>query len=116
LADNGEKRTYPRIRVRWPVSVLTDPGIIEAETRNITVNGIFIRSKDQLRLNRVFALRINPPNRQPLDVSGKIVWSDHYAVDSRNISYGMGICFVEISDRDRHFLEDLILSHPDSKT
>jgi len=110
--NNSEKRQHPRIRVKWPVTVLTDYAIIQAETRNITINGIFISSSELLRLNKSFPLRINPPNREPMKVTGKVVWSDHHAVDDQTIPYGMGICFIRVSDKDRHFLEELISAHP----
>lgn len=112
MANAAERREFPRVRVKWPVSVVTDNATIQAETRNITVNGIFILSKDPLRLNETFPLHISPPNRQAIDVTGTVIRSDHQAFDERNISYGMGICFVRVSDEDRHFLEDLISTHP----
>lgn len=108
-----ERRKDNRIRVRWPVAVLTDSGVIQAETRNITANGIFICCGDRLRLNKIFPLRISPPNKQALEVKGRVIWSDRYAVDGRDTYYGMGICFVKISDGDRHSLADLIAAHPE---
>ena len=112
MVDNAERREFPRVRVKWPVSVVTDNATILAETRNITVNGIFILSKDLLRLNETFPFHISPPNRQPIEVTGTVVRSDHQAFDERNISYGMGICFIKVSNEDRHFLEDVISAHP----
>jgi hypothetical protein len=112
MVGNAERREFPRIRVKWPVTVVTDYAEIEAETRNITVNGIFILSKHLLRLNEIFSLHISPPNHQPIEVTGTVIRSDHQALDKRNISYGMGICFVKVSDKDRHFLEDMISAHP----
>ena len=112
MADATERREFVRVRVRWPVSVVTDNATIQAETRNITVNGIFISSKDLLRLNETFSLHIIPPNRQPITVTGTVIRSDHQALDERSISYGMGICFVRVSDEDQHFLEELISAHP----
>ncbi len=110
--NDSERRQHARIRAKWPVTVLTDYAIIQAETRNITVNGIFISSNELLRLNKSFPLRINPPNREPMKVTSKVVWSDHHAVDDQTISYGMGICFIRVSDKDRHFLEEVISGHP----
>ena len=112
MADATERREFVRVRVRWPVSVVTDNATIQAETRNITANGIFISSKDLLRLNETVPLQISPPNRQPIEVTGTVIRSDHQSLDERSISYGMGICFVKVSDEDRHFLEDLISAYP----
>ncbi len=112
MVDTEERREFPRVRVKWPVSVVTDSATIQAETRNITVNGIFILCKDLLRLNETFPFHISPPNCQPIEVTGTVVRSDHQAFDKRNISYGMGICFIKVSDEDRHFLEEVISAHP----
>ncbi|MFB0520537.1 MAG: PilZ domain-containing protein [Desulfatiglandales bacterium] len=113
MSKGIERRKHDRIRVRWPVTVLTNNRIIQAETRNITVSGIFICCKEPLPRNEVLPVRISPPNYRVVQVSGKVIWSDLYAIDGQDISYGVGICFVKISDGDRHFLKDLILAHPE---
>ena len=109
--ERTEKRKYPRVSVKWPVTILTDYALIEAEARNITVNGVFIFSKDLLRLNKTFPFLISPPNRKSIEVTGTVIRSDHHSLDEQNISYGMGICFVKVSDEDLHFLKDMISAH-----
>lgn len=111
MSDRIERREHDRIRVRWPVAVLTDFGIIQAETRNITVKGILICCEEPLPLNQILPLRISPPNYQAIQVGGKVIWSDLYGIDDQDVTYGAGICFVKISNEDRHLLEDLILAH-----
>lgn len=113
MATKMEKRTSDRIRVRWPVTVLTGHSATQGETRNITVNGVFICCEEPLQLNEVFSLSISPPNHNPVEVTGKVIWSDLYAVDEQNTAFGTGICFVKISDRDRHFFEDVVSAHPE---
>lgn len=110
--EGTEKREHSRVSARWPVTVVTDRASIQAETRNITVNGVFISSKDLLRLHETFHFLISPPHREPIEVTGTIIHSDHHSLDEQNISYGMGICFVKVSDKDRHFLEDVVSAHP----
>jgi hypothetical protein len=36
-----------------------------------------------------------------------VVWSDLYGIGDDDSAYGMGICFVEISDEDLHVLQKL---------
>jgi hypothetical protein len=107
-----ERRGHDRIEVRWPITLFTDHGAIEAETRNVSVDGIFICCEEPLQLNEICPMSIEPPDHQTIDVSGKVIWSDFYAVDDRDNAFGTGICFVEISDGDRHFLEDVLSAHP----
>jgi len=113
LANKIEKRKYTRIKVRWPISVLTDHGTIEGETRNITVDGMFICCDGPLPMNEIFRMSIIPLNHQAIEVTGKALWSDFYGIDNENTTLGMGICFVKISDKDRHYFKDMLSVHPD---
>lgn len=113
LLSEMERRKHDRITVRWPNTVLTGHGATEGETRNITVNGIFICCEEPLQVNEVFSLSISPPNHYSVEVPGKVIWSDLYAVDEQNTAFGTGICFVKISDGDRHFFEDVLPAHPE---
>jgi hypothetical protein len=112
LANKTEKRKHPRIKARWPISVLIDHGTIEGETRNITVDGMFICCDKPLPLNKIFRMSIIPTNHEAVEVTGKVLWSDFYGIDNENTTLGMGICFVKISDRDRRFFKDMVSAHP----
>jgi hypothetical protein len=111
LARSIERRRYHRINVTWPISIVSDEEVIDGETINITVDGVLISCEEPLKLNEVFRISISPPNHQGIEVNGKVIWSDHYAIDEQDATFGMGICFVKISDVDRHFLRDLVSSH-----
>jgi len=113
LANEIERRKHSRSKVTWPITVLTDDGIIEGETRDIAVNGVHICSEEPLRLNEAFHMSITPPDHQDVDVIGKVIWSGLYGIDEENTAFGMGVCFVKISDGDRHFLKDMVSAHPE---
>ena len=106
-----ERRRYHRINVSWPISIVSDGEIIDGDTINITVDGVLISCEEPLQLNETLRISIDPPNHQSIWVTGKVIWSDQYAIDERNVTFGMGICFVKISDVDRHFLKDLVSAH-----
>jgi hypothetical protein len=106
-----ERRRYPRINVTWPISIVLNGEIIDGETINITVDGVLISCEEPLQLNEALRISINPPNHQGIGVTGKVIWSDQYAIDERDATFGMGICFVKISEVDRHFLKDLVSAH-----
>lgn len=112
MSNETERRKHHRIKARWPISVLLDQDIVKGETINITVDGVLISCEEPLRMNEILRMSINPPHHQAIEVTGKVMWSDHYAVDEQNTTFGMGICFVKISDVDRHFLKDVVSSHP----
>jgi len=113
LSNKIERRKHDRIKVRWPVTVFTDHGMIKGETGNITVDGIFICCEEPLRLNEIFPASMDPPNHQTIWFTGKAIWSDFYAVDDQGTAFGTGICFVKVSDGDRHFFDQVVSAHPE---
>jgi hypothetical protein len=108
-----EKRRHRRIEVRWPISVLSQDGMIGGETRNISVDGVLLWSEKPLRADETLFISLRPPNHQAIEVTGKVIWSDLYGIDDQGTVRCMGICFVKISDIDRDFLDDLVSSHLD---
>ena len=102
MTNKIERRKQERINVRWPITVFTDKGTIEGETRNISVSGMYINCKVPLSLNESYRVSITPPNHQNIELTCKVVWSD---------LYGIGFCFVEVPDEDRHLLRGIISIH-----
>ena len=108
MAITIERRKHTRGDIRWPITVLADHGTIKGETRNISADGISIRCDEPLMINEVFQIAILPPHRQAIGVSGKVIWSDLYAIDPNDTAVGLGVCFVRISDEDRKIFEDAV--------
>ncbi len=111
LATKTERREEPRIEVRWPVSVFAEHGTIEGETRNISVSGLAIFCDEPLRINESYRISISPPDHSAVGVSGKVIWSDLYGIEDDDTTVGMGVCFVEISEEDRNYLEEVVSTH-----
>lgn len=101
-----EKRRSKRSNVRWPVAVESEQGTIQGETRNISLNGIYVRCDEPLRVNEDFRMAIIPPNRQAIGLTGKVVWADMYGIDQDENAFGIGICLVEIAKEDKEFLQN----------
>jgi hypothetical protein len=108
VTDSTERRKHPRISVRWPVSVITDEGMVEGETRNITPEGVFIHSKERLLESRQYQLIVRLPKHQPIVVKGRLIWSNLEEREGDSILRGMGFSFVKVSDDDRRYLEKVI--------
>ena len=109
MNDVSERRDHPRIEVEWPIALYFDDEIIEGTTKNITTDGIYICCNQPLPLDKVFRVSITPPNHQAVGVTGKVVWSDLYGLGDGKDVFGVGICLVEMSDKDRHYLNELVL-------
>ena len=105
-----EKRREARVEVNWPIRVFLDTGTIEGKAKDINLSGICIKCKDPIHLEGDISLSIFPPNCKPINVVGKIAWSDFYALDmdKNNIPVSMGLSFVELSVKDRDLLKQII--------
>lgn len=108
MTDFDEKRQHPRFDIVWPVEIHLKDEIIEGETVNISMEGISLHSDDPLPLNEVFRILIRPHDQQVVEISGKVVWSDVYGIGQGDETYGMGICFVEVSDQNLAVYKELI--------
>jgi hypothetical protein len=84
---------------------------ISGETVDIGVDGISICCETPLHIDLVYRILILPPNHQIIYATGKVVWSNLYGVDENDATVGMGICFIETSDNDREFFNDMISTH-----
>ena len=111
MEDEMEKRNKPRLQVKWPITIYTKKGPVKGESRNITTAGIFIRCEKELRLNEVCRMRIRPPQKQSVEVEGKLIWSNLEGLDSNGPYSGMGFSFVKCSDEDQRLLDEVISSH-----
>jgi hypothetical protein len=109
LRAHREKRKSRRSDVRWPISVESEHGTIQGETRNISLSGIYVQCDEPLRVNEDFRMAIIPPNRQAIGVTGKVVWADMYGIDEEENAFGMGVCLVEVAKEDQEFLKTAVL-------
>ncbi|MGD9032115.1 MAG: PilZ domain-containing protein [Desulfobacteraceae bacterium] len=111
MADQMEKRNKPRIQVKWPITIYTKKGPVKGESRNITSAGIFIHCEEELRLNEVCRMRIRPPQKQSVEVEGKLIWSNLDGLDSAGPYSGMGFSFVKCSVEGQRLLDEVISRH-----
>jgi hypothetical protein len=105
-----EKRKEPRVAVNWPIKAFIDNETIEGKTKDISLNGICIQFENPINLKGEISISIFPPSCSPINLIGKIVWSDFYALDmdNDNIPVSMGLSFVEVLVEDQHILEEII--------
>ena len=107
MNDIVDKRNFPRIEIKWPITIFTDHGAIGGETLNITAEGIGFYCDEALLLNEVYRIFIIPSKEMAIEVRGRVVWSNLYGIDEDDSAVAIGICFVEISGEDRQVIIDL---------
>lgn len=120
MSAPADKREHYRIDVKWPATIIMDSGTVECETANISSQGVSISYNEPLLLgvstscdetfllNEICTLRIRPNDHDAIEVSGRVVWADMHAIDDENKTVGIGIRIVEISDKDRGYIKDIV--------
>ena len=102
-----EKREHPRTDVNWPVSIETFYATIAAEVKNISLGGAFICCKKPLQLRKVFSMTMIVPENEPLTVSAQVAWSNANMPEDKVINRGMGVRFINMSDRHIQLLKQI---------
>ena len=109
MASNAERRHHPRILVNWPVVVRPPQDFsMEAETRDISIDGVFIQCPEVPQFSGSFQLILKPSVRQSIPVTAEKVWSGNINIDGKKTYSGMGVRFTEISAAGRKLISALI--------
>ncbi|UCG12479.1 MAG: PilZ domain-containing protein [Deltaproteobacteria bacterium] len=92
-----EKRSYPRTEVRWPVAMEIAQESLTGAIEDVSLGGAFIRCRNPLKLNDVFAMVINVPDvDSPIEIIAEVIWSNIHGSDDRIKPRGMGVKFKDI--------------------
>jgi hypothetical protein len=94
-----EKREHSRNDIDWPASIEAPDGTMEAEIKNISLSGAFLCCKKPLPIGEVFRLTMIAPDKEALTATGEVVWSNVNVPDEKIINRGMGVRFINMSDR-----------------
>lgn len=106
-----ERREMSRIYVTWPVTMITDKGVIEGESVNITPSGVFVRSGEALKENETYQMIIKLPNKKQVVLKGKLAWSNLNG-EARSAAFAnMGFSFVKIEEEDQKLLRAVISTY-----
>ena len=102
MVPESERRTYPRAEIRWPVTIESARGTIEAKLRNLGIGGAYIHCDETPEPGERIVLTIRPPESAALEVIAEVIWA------GKVLALGMGVRFVEMSDEDRQFILDAV--------
>jgi hypothetical protein len=108
MVDSMKRRELLRLSIRWPLTIKTESGEANGETRNITGEGIFLYCSERLREGVAYPVMIKLPEK-PLEITGKVTWSNIDTCTSLNFSPAMGFYFMRIDeDKDKQILREAI--------
>ena len=110
MVDSLKGREFLRLSVRWPLTIKTGNGDAHGETRNITGEGMFLYCSERLREGITYSVAINAPGN-PLEVTGKLTWSNLDNCTSLNFNPAMGFYFMRVDeDKDKQILRAAIVA------
>jgi hypothetical protein len=103
-----ERRTPTRVRVKWPVVIITARGVLVAETRDISNEGAFISCDLPLSPKEKLRLFIMAPNHRPFEIPAEVAWSAAQDSKPNSISSGMGVRFTETTAPQHQILRNIV--------
>ena len=102
MIPDKDRRIYPRAEIRWPVTIESARGTIEAKLRNLGIGGAYIHCDETPEPGERIVLTIRPPESAALEIIAEVMWA------GKVLALGMGVRFVEMSDEDRQFILDAV--------
>ena len=108
--SDKERRGDLRAKLKWRVLAKEKGAVIDGITKDISTSGAYVCCARPLRLNKVFNMVIEAPNKR-LKAKAEVVWSNIYGPDDEINPRGMGVRFLKISSEDRKEIAKEILHH-----
>ena len=110
MVDPLKGRELLRLSVRWPLTIRTESGDAQGETRNITGEGMFLYCSERLHEGIVYAITIKLPEKR-VEMRGNVTWSNLDSFTSLNLNSAMGFYFMRIDgDEGRQSLRSAIVA------
>lgn len=104
-----EKSVPNKISARWPVTIFTGKQrIIQAESRTVTAEGLFLECEPEPPLNEILRIVITPKPELTVVVRGTLIFSNPKGTNSSLSFSNKSLSFVKVSKEDRHLLHNLI--------
>jgi hypothetical protein len=111
-----KKHQFSRYEARWLVCLLTSQTKIIGETENISSEGALVSCPELPPPENDFPMLIKPPNRNPLNVTGKVVWTTVFCQTDGSKRLGAEVQFVSISEKDRQYLQSVVAADSEAKS
>ena len=102
-----ENRSYPRVEVHWPVTLVTEIGLVTGMIRNLSLAGMLIQCATVPNLIYSFRLVFKPNERQQILATAKRIWSRTH-ISNGSVFHTMGVGFTYIPEHDRNLMTEAI--------
>jgi len=103
-----EKRQHPRVAISWPAVLEPPYENLAIRLKDISLGGAFVICDNPLAPKEKIRLCLNLPDRDALLLNAQVVWSNINVPKEKVINRGMGVQFVQNTEKTRRSLEKAI--------
>jgi len=109
MAEEKRQSTRHPLRTKMDYRAQSGGDFLFEYTTNISRGGIFIETREPLPEGTVVEMKFQPPGAdEPIEVSGKVVWTNPWRDDEDNPNPGMGIQWEELDDEKKALITQLV--------
>ena len=98
MSYSYDRRQCARAAIHWPIAIQSSEGPVRAKLKDLGADGAYIYCDQTLNPRDFVAITIDPPNHPSLKITAEVVRADSLS------SPGIGVRFVQMPEKDRHFL------------
>ena len=106
-----EKRQHPRVAISWPAMLEPPYEHLPVQLKDISLGGAFVICRKPLPLKEKIRFCIKVPDQDDLLLNAQVVWSNSNVPREKVIHRGMGVKFVQNTNKARQRLENAISDH-----
>ena len=106
-----EKRQHPRVAISWSAMLEPPYEHLKVELKDISLGGAFVVCRKPLPPKEKIRFCIQVPDEEELLLNAQVVWSNINVPKEKVIHRGMGVQFIQNTDRARRRLEQAISRH-----
>ena len=108
-AYGTEKRKYPRVEVKWPVTMMTTDGDANGIVENVSSGGAYIRTRKLLSNNDLIVMGVLGLKQELLWIGAEVVRTDVAMTPKpEQAMLGIGVQFTTVSGEDYQFLQNVV--------
>lgn len=94
-----DQRLFPRADYRVEVTLESESNFYNGFTENISAGGLFVATYDTREIGDRLTMELTLPGREePISVHGEVRWIRELNPLTPDVTPGMGVRFIDISD------------------
>jgi len=107
----AEKRQHPRVAISWPAMLEPPYAHLQVQLKDISLGGAFVVCRKPLPLKEKIRFCLKIPDEEELLLNAQVLWSNINVPREKVINRGMGVKFVQNTNKARQRLEKAISDH-----